>query len=162
MAAARKLHVPACRIVCFISGRLVSCKASFFAVCIDKLVRRLSADRLLYVKRRVRGAILHRIPVGGLILALGRWRFVQTLDYRSRDQSVAARVVMVVSEDEETLVPAARPAPRALVPRGQEPRKQRDEAFALVFTPFPPDAHLPGVCDVVRDLGRPGIDNDTD
>src|SRR5271157_533742 len=86
----------------------------------------------------------------------------QALDHRVGDQSVAAHVVMVVSKDEELLVPAAGLAPRALGFHGKESWKHRDELLALAFAPIAPDMYLPGLRAVVNELCRIGIDHDAD
>ena len=69
---------------------------------------------------------------------------------------------MEVSEDEVAEVPAAGRAPRALVLHAKEGGKQGDEALALALALVAPDTHLPGVCGVVHDLRRPGVDDDAE
>src|SRR5208283_1939684 len=78
------------------------------------------------------------------------------------DQSVAGGVVMDVSEDEVFQVPAARLKPRALILCGEESREDRNEAFASIFAPLAPDAHLPGIHTVVNELCGIGVDDNTD
>src|SRR2546427_6237501 len=76
-----------------------------------------------------------------------------------RHHLVAPRVVMDVSEH-EIIVPASRRVPVTPVLDGEEVGKQRDESLALAYAPFAPEGHLPRLHHVVRELCRPGIDDD--
>src|SRR5271165_3311550 len=69
---------------------------------------------------------------------------------------------MRISEDKVAQVPAAGLDLWALLPHGEERRKQRDEALALALAPVAPNAHLPGIGGVVCNLPRPGINHHAD
>src|ERR1022692_5106760 len=107
-------------------------------------------------------SLLSRILAGNLRLAFCHRLFRKAVSNDAGNDSVTRRVVMRVPKDEMAQVPTAGLDPRALLLHRKKCRKQSNEAPALAFTPFAPDAHLSRIRRVMRKLRRPRIDNHAD
>src|SRR5262249_38060445 len=116
---------------------------------------------------RLSPCALQSIKVDGLILsgrprshlpstvANRRWLAQPLLDFAGH-QGVAGRGEVIVADDVETLVPV--PVGFA---RPEQCREQVDERLAMLLLAEPaPKRDLPAVAIALRDLLRPGIDDD--